>query len=165
MVYIDELTEDINSEIFNIFYSFNFVPLINVPTRVTDISVPCIDHFWYNEQNFYISSALPSDVTNHYPIFVSIDIVNNNTTITKTFRNHFRPNLSLLSSDVSVLCDNYCRETEDMEVYLKCEWFINNLWNVYRRCCPKKTKILSLKKLLKPWITDNIRRMVNFEHQ
>ena len=75
--------------------------------------------------------------------------------------------LSLLSSDVSVLCDSYFRETDGRDVQIKCEWFINNLWNVYRRCCPKKTKILSLKRLLNLWITDNIniRRMVNFKHK
>ena len=42
---IDVLTEGINSEIFNIFYWFNFRPSINVPTRVTDVSATCIDHF------------------------------------------------------------------------------------------------------------------------
>ena len=39
------------------------------------------------------------------------------------------------------------------------------IYGMYRYYCPKKTIILSLKKLLKPWITDNIRRMVNFKHQ
>ena len=146
---IDVLTKGINSEIFNVLYSFNFFPLINVPRRVTNVSAKCIDHFWYNQPNFSISGALTSAVTDHYPIFVSIDVVNNNKTITKNFRNHSKHNLSLFSSDVSVLCDNYFRETDGRDVHFKCEWFINNLWNVRRRCCPKKTEILSLKKLLK----------------
>ena len=36
--------------------------------------------------------------------------------------------------------------------------------DLYSLECPKKCKTISVKKLVKPWITDNIRRMANYKH-
>ena len=44
------------------------------------------------------------------------------------------------------------------------EWFLDNLWRLYNRHCHKKTKTLSRKRLVKPWVTTNLRSMANFKH-
>ena len=46
----------------------------------------------------------------------------------------------------------------------KTKWFMNEFWNIYNQCCPKKTKTISYKKLTTPWINHNIKSMINQKH-
>ena len=46
----------------------------------------------------------------------------------------------------------------------KTEWFTEELWKQYNSCCPKKAKIVSYKTYIKPWITDDIKSLINQKH-
>ena len=38
------------------------------------------------------------------------------------------------------------------DVNKKTEWFTEELWKLYNSCSPKKTKVVSCKTYIKPWI-------------
>ena len=109
------------------------------------------------------TGAIITDITDHYPIFAAVN-VETCTTITKSFRVHSSHNIDTLCNGVADLCNCYIVECVNMSVTEKCTWFENRLWSLYSRDCPKKSKTISVKKLVRPWITDNIRRMANYKH-
>lgn len=162
---VDLMDEDANADFFNSLYSFNFIPLINVATRVTDSSAKCIDHMWFNKLNISFAGAIVADITDHYPVFAVLDSVLGSETVKQTFRNHSARNIDVLCGNVDAVCSDFFVNFLDCDVDFKCQWFVNRLWEVYNCDCPKKTRVVSLKRLLKPWITNDIRRMANQKHR
>ena len=57
------------------------------------------------------------------------------------------------------MCNEYFNLCDDMTVDQRTDFFLDRLWSLYNRHFPKKTKTVSRKKYLKPWIDTNIRRM------
>ena len=161
---IDLFREDINSDVFNNIYSLNFTPLIDIPTRVTDLTASCIDHIWFNRLNTIISGCIVSDITDHYPIFCVLNVKVKETFI-KTYRIHSEDSIDSLCSDVHVMCEKYFNECSSFNVHARCSWFIDNLYLLYDHNCPLKTKTISAKSLLSPWISQEIKRMANFKHK
>ena len=106
-----------------------------------------------------------SDITDHYPVFVAINIVKNNDVISTIFRDHSKSNIDKLILDVNLMSDKYFAEIVDVTVEEKCSWFVEKFQEIYNRACPKKTKSVSIKKVLKPWISGEIRRMANYKHR
>ena len=73
---IDLLKKDVHniSEHFsNMLHSFNFFPLINSPTRVTETSSTLIDNIFTNYLSEHTSGVICSDLSDHYPIFTIIN--------------------------------------------------------------------------------------------
>ena len=56
-------------------FSQSFLPTINKPTRVTDIYATLIDNIITNANlSNVISSIIYSDISDHFPIFLQIDV-------------------------------------------------------------------------------------------
>ena len=162
-VNVDLLMDGHNLELFNCLLFYNFYLLIDVATRVSEISSKCLDQMWYNKFNVYVTGTIITDITYHYPIFAAINVETCDT-ITKSFCVHSSHNIDTLCNGAADLCNYYLVECVNMSVTEKCTWFENRLWSLYSRECPKKSKTISVKKLVRPWITDNIRRMANYNH-
>lgn len=57
-------------EFLELMYSFSFFPMINRPTRVTNLSATLIDNIWINELNEKLTSGIfYTDITDHFPMF------------------------------------------------------------------------------------------------
>ena len=162
---VDLLTENENSNFFNMLYSVNFLPVVNIATRITENSATCIDQIWHNKFNVANSGVIVSDISDHYPVFATFNIFKDDDLVTKTFRDHSRANLRKLCSAVELIANRYVGECINMNVDSKCNWFVENFKDVYNSTCPKKTKIMGVKRLLKPWITSEIRRMADYKHR
>ena len=161
---IDILSKDGSaSETLHAFNSYDFLPLINIPTRVCDITATCLDHMWYNHFDANISGVFVNDITDH---FITIASLRNNfehNTCEISFRNHSEANM------------NAIRETMYIDVYFncgggigfdeRCEKFIDAFYTLYDSCCPIKTKNLSIKKMSKPWISSALWNSINRKHQ
>ena len=74
---VELLTEEENADFFNSLYSYNLFPLITIATRISETSAKCIDQIWYNKLNVSFSGSFITDVTDHYPVFVVLHIINN----------------------------------------------------------------------------------------
>lgn len=160
---VDLLVQSNNSDFFNVLYSYNYFPLISIATRVTDVTAKCLNQIWYNKLNVTCAGSIVSDVTDHYPVFAIVDRVDVQDIITRTFRDHSE-NIRQLCSNVRNMCSEFIVSNLNFSVDEKCELFLTKLWNLYNRDCPIKVKSISVKKFMKPWITNEIRRMANYKH-
>ena len=161
---IDLLNDEENADMCGMFYAKYFYPVISIPTRVTDATGKCIDHVWYDGLNASFSGALASDVSDHYSVFIVLNIVNNNGTFTLQYRDHSKNNVDLFIDDMDRLRDSYFAQCTDKDSNFKTEWFVNNLRELHCRRCPIRVKTLSAKRYLKPWVTSNIQCMSNYKH-
>ena len=63
------------SDYVNCMFSQSFLPSINKPTRVTDISATLIDNSITNANlSNVILSIIYSDISDHFPIFLQTDV-------------------------------------------------------------------------------------------
>ena len=60
-----------STDFMNLMHSNYIHPLINKPTRVTQISAFLIHHTWSNNPAGTSSGIIVLDVTDHYPIFTN----------------------------------------------------------------------------------------------
>ena len=53
-----DLLDDVDSlDLCEVLFAGCFLPIINIPSRVSDTSAKCIDHIWYNSCLLYTSDA------------------------------------------------------------------------------------------------------------
>ena len=61
----------------NICHEFNFISLIDKPTRVTSHSATCVDHIWSNAfQDSIESGVFLNDASDHFSPFVHFTLEN-----------------------------------------------------------------------------------------
>ena len=60
-----------SSELIENMYSHSFMPLINKPTRVSNVSATLIDNIYCNDNdsNNYFKGIFYTDISDHFPIF------------------------------------------------------------------------------------------------
>jgi len=105
---IDALRSDSNSHQFlNLMKSHFLRPLINVPTRVTDNSCSLIDNIWTNDLTNSLSGVITLDVTDHFPIFVSLPLSVTGDKILKRFRDHSDVSLNALRDGMAEWLGTY----------------------------------------------------------
>ena len=152
---IDLLASNIaHPETINIFNSYNYLPYITKPTRITDTSVTCIDHFWYNECNVEVSGVLgEGDISDHNTVFIILKFKTDQAPLIKQFRDHSEACISRLKIEMSFFIDNmYHNISTNMDIHAKCEYFIQQFYSIYNKCCPIRSKQISFKSLKNPWI-------------
>ena len=74
----------------------------------------------------FLPPLIVSDFSDHYSVFVGLNIVNNDT-FTHQFRDHSENNVDLFIGDVDRLRDSYFALSTDRDSNFKTEWFVNNL--------------------------------------
>ena len=146
----------------NSLISNNLFPTILEPTRIASIqrngeyviTKSLIDNIFINTQLDFKSGLIDSTISDHFPVFISIQ---HNTTLqmeeTKFIKYRSfddfsikRFNLALSKSLVSLLEGVFDPKT----AFTKFHMLIDELYNKY---FPVRTKILSKKAQLKPWIS------------
>ena len=50
---VDLLNEKVRTDLANMMFSYNFYPLINMPTRNSENSATCIDHIWSDHNRYF----------------------------------------------------------------------------------------------------------------
>ena len=128
---VDLLNENQSSEISNFLYSIHFSPLINIPTRITENTAKCLDQICYNFERASFSGSIISDTTDHYPVFVVLNSLNDNEKITTSFRCHSDVNINNLVAGVRDMTDDYFAMCDRMTLDGRTEWFLDNLWRLY----------------------------------
>ena len=86
----------------NMLASNSFFPIISLPTRVTDTSATLIDHIITNDcKNSIFPKIIKTDLSDHYPIFCTIDAVARNRTSNNKFKEPiFQRDLIDFDSDI-----------------------------------------------------------------
>lgn len=144
--------------VFDLFFSYNQIPLVNKPTRVTRCTATCIDHIITND---FINTDLQTgiihtDVSDHFPVFVisSNCFVDCNSTtvtfkrkITREAIQNFK--CKLLDIDWSLLYQ--FQETNDAYCY-----FLKIFKDLYDSSFPIQKTQTKLKTLNSPWMSTSI---------
>ena len=76
----------------------------------------------------------------------------------------------IIPSKISINWSTACLISSAISIFYSIMMSIKNgmvywrMWKLYNNCCPKKIKIVSYKTYIKPWITDDIKILINQKH-
>ena len=163
---LDFNCDDKVRDLVNLFSQFSFVPHVTKPTRVTPSSATCIDHVWSNLGsncarivNEIYSKIIITDVSDHFPCFISID---------KFKIKHERKTITYRLKGPE--CDEKFKESienadwEDLlrtnDVQLAFSLFNDIVVEFYNDAYPLVTKNINTKHILNPWMTSGIRNSI-----
>jgi len=153
----------IGTEFINYCYSSSFFPLVSLPTHVSNTASTCIDHIYYNQLDAVNVGIFKTDLTDHYPIFAIVDICHDDLTlVSKKFRDHSDSSLNEMMDKLSFFINNFRNNTSGFNV--KFNSFIDGIYDIYNECCPVRSKVMSVKRSLKPWISTALIRCINRKH-
>ena len=171
---IDILPDDLPGEV-NTFMdeirANNFLPLISLPTRVTDSTATCIDHVYFNSFSPCKYGVITTSISDHYSIFISIPIVNtgsnNSHQLSKLksirFRDLSMKNCEAFRAEVLDLMQSF--ESFDLlSINDRFKLFDELLFKAYNKHCPIRSKTISVKRFLCPWMTKSLLRSINNKH-
>jgi len=160
---VDTLIDNTKSRLFSdAMQSLFLLPVISIPTRVTDDSGSLIDNIWTNQLSVTISGVFVVDITDHFPIFTVIQrVAEQNRYLLKYFRDHSATSLARLDTTVEEFVNNYVFVGE---INGEMSNLLSNLMSIYNDCCAIRSKNYSIKSLTKPWINREVRRLIDRKH-
>ena len=149
------------AEFFNEMTSFNFMPLITAPTRVTSRSKSLIDNIFVNRYDHnIISGNILVGISDHMPQFALIPEVKKPTNKTfVTFKRNFRKvNIENLNRDIqNIVWRNTNYDAHQFsQFYLGSIDRIVDLHAPLRKCSTKQRNLEA-----KPWITKGIQKSLS----
>ncbi|XP_065662942.1 uncharacterized protein LOC136085555 [Hydra vulgaris] len=137
------------------------IPLINRPSRITENSITLIDNILTTDvyNNNIQKGIIKSDISDHFPIFLTINtILTPNTIKSQTIRKRIfnKKNLETFKYQLSMLNWKHINFNEDINViYNK---FFNTFFSVYDANYPVFEITLKPKTLKNPWITKGLKK-------
>ena len=145
--------------------SYHFIPLILKPTRFppnNNSSPSILDQIWTNRINTYFSYIIMNDFTDHLPSIIRSVLPNfpnshPNDTIKISFRDKSETNHSAFSQYLENFNWNPVRNS-DLNVFVGN--FIEKLNEAYCKHFPMKTKTISKKRAMNPWMNDYVSRLI-----
>ena len=150
-------------KLMNLMNTASLIPMISKPSRITDTSATLIDNIFCSQPSNFNSGLLTCDFSDHLPLFLCL---RNFFTVSETnyvheikFRNINDESLNKLANylsqqDFSSVIDSDCLNTA-------IPLFDELMLNAYNEFCPILTKKITQKDLKKPWITKNIKKLIN----
>lgn len=154
----DNLSQS-NIDFTNEFRSRHFIPLISLPTRVTESSASCLDHIWTNSLLPHKAGVVLSDISDHYATVFDIPSVSHNNgsrSVNITFRDVSTHNIEKLLLELKINFNNFCSDFASLNVNDKCDLFVRLFYNIYDKACPIKNKQVTVGNYLRPWMTDQL---------
>ena len=144
------------TEYVNSLNSMHFIPIINIPTRLSTNAINSpgtnLDHIWVNKIIPYFSGVLKYDLTDHCPVFFHFKFsVSNYFNLQQkiSFRPYSESNFTSLCTELSsVNWDNIINDNID-ESY---DSFVNTINNLYCKNFPIKTKQIPTGKKKNRWL-------------
>lgn len=143
-------------------FSASFIPLITRPTRITDDTFSAIDNIFTSNPTNAISGIIPCDLSDHYMIFLNYTNFCLSQSHPQTQSISYRLiNDITISNLYDVVRDlDFSFVTNSNNVDQGISDFIQKLYCLFNECCPVKTKSVSYKNLIKPWIDRDVKRKI-----
>ena len=154
----------------NLMQSFYMIPLITGPTRFSQInsnSSSLLDQIWTNKPlSSYDSGIISLDLTDHLPTYYHMPL-------------NFSPNSENQKVKISFRLKNEESNSNFTHSLLSYDWnfldrldinqsvasFISTLNILYQQNFPLKTKYVTNKKVLNPWITEDISKLIKYKSE
>ena len=152
----------------NCLQSYYFIPLISKPTRFSQIeshSASLLDQIWINKPSLsYECGILNFDLTDHLPTYCNVPFDTNNNSSTSLTKVTFRLINSVNHNNFTHALSNQNWSFLDrLDVDKAFISFINTLNSLYKQHFPIKTKYVTIKKILNPWINERISKLIKYK--
>ena len=154
----------------NMLHSLHFLPAITKPTRFSNnhesSTFSNLDHIWINEIKPFFSGVLCVDISDHSPTFL---FFNFNLCTTNPIQHCIRTRPyserkfnSVKSELLDVNWDEIIGNVNrNIDVNTACSNFVEKINNVYCKYFPIKVKFISDKRIGNPWLTPQLKKMIN----
>ena len=138
--------------------TLSLIPTISKPTRITGSSCSLIDNIFVSNLNNFRSGSLVVDLSDHLPVFLIYEnFFQPEASATQSVKYRKITESTLFELHQALVGDGF-REIYDCEdVDSAMELLHDKILENFNRCCPIKTKFISPKDDLKPWITNNVK--------
>ena len=145
----------ISNQLFNIMRSYSFMPHISTITRYNAYgSSSAIDHIWSNFGHNFESGVFDEiQISDHYVTFVFLPFLIEKTKVITRFRNHSDECITKLMDCLTNFLSFFPTLSAHLNFDEKFDLFFDETMRLYMKCCPIKTKEVSLNNLKKPWIS------------
>lgn len=150
----------------SLFNSVHLYPMITIPTRLTDTTATCVDHIWFNSFVHSSSGVFNVNITDHFPIFLILrdnELFIDNYVDVK-FRCYKKDNIQMFISEVDEYVGSFPNFACD-DMHVICDSFCTELFDIFDRCFEIKSKQISVKRALTPWLTNHVLRCIDRKHQ
>ena len=166
---INMLDTDPSNQIlaFKESFSCNFyLPLINLPTRVTGNTDTCIDLIFTNSLHPIESGTLKTNISDHRAVFSTVPIndISINEKFEIKFRNHSDENISKFRNDLIKNLEHF-PDYDRLPIDDRLSIFMHILLKIYDQNFPILFKKLPYKRLFSPWISDSLKRCIDHKHK
>lgn len=143
--------------------SYALIPVIDKPTRLppnSNISPANLDHIFINRLSGFHSGIIYSDLSDHCPSFLNLNanVPLENSKIKITYRPYSEENFNIFCEKILQTDWNSTLNLEDLN--LTFQNFSNMLNAIYCESFPSKTKFLSTKRLMKPWLSQHLLKKI-----
>ena len=145
--------------------SYHLLPVITVPTRFApnnpSINPSTLDHIIINKSILFNSGVIEIDFTDHLPSFMQFNFFKNDNS--KFFHKiQFRPfsDLNFQKLRNYLLNIEWSTVLNSTDVDMDTEIFMKIINEGYCKYFPVKTKMLSEKRMTKPWLSNDILKLV-----
>ena len=161
----DAPSAHVNAFIDN-FRSNHLLPLISLPTRVTNHSRTCLDHIYINSLQPCQSGVLELLVTDHHAVFCSIPCADNPVNDTKVikYRDHSVESTSKFRRDLIDRLSRFCIY-DNFDLDDRFEILNNILQGLYESNFKVKCKTISMKRFGNPWINGDLLACIEEKHR
>ena len=145
--------------------SNSYRPIITKPTRITDTSTTLIDHIWINDMDNgkLQSNILITDITDHLPIIYIKQTERNTQGFTNVKYRQLNDKTKsifkqkLQEMDEKLMSYTTCNQSNANE---KAANYFTHFSKLYNECFPIKVKKIHNKTLTKPWIDQEMQRLI-----
>ena len=162
----------ISEAYLNLMRSHNFLPTILKPTRImygenNEItSCSNLDHIWIDKIEPFLSGILLFDAVDHMPTFLQFHFKPNplnNEQICIKVRPFSEQHLNSLITDLenSDWDEIVCNNDSEIDVNVATSNFLDHINKLYCKNFPLKTKFVSQKRLCNPWLTSDLKKLIN----
>ena len=156
----------------SMMYSLHYLPTIDQPTRFGNTesnthSLSTLDHIWVNQILPLQAGIIYYDATDHCPTFLKFYCHKTNQPESKTitFRPFSEQNMERLMTEIRQTDWNAIIGDPVADLDRSCDSFTNYLNNLYTKNFPTKKKTISFKRISKPWINSEIKKLINLKSE
>ena len=155
-----------SASFYDSMHALSLIPTISKPTRIADTSCTLIDNIFARNLGNFKSGILTMELSDHLPIYI---IYNNIFAIQPlcpekiTYRIINESSLNNLYQSFNM--DNLEEILVENNINKSIELLHNKILKNYNIHCPIKTKYISPKDKIKPWINSNIKNKIKHKQK
>jgi hypothetical protein len=156
-----------NDDYLKLLSVFQFVPLITIPTRLTESTMTLIDHIFVKlpshvTENSTTAGAIYCNISDHLPVFCCVDMSKKRVIERPLVRLYNEKNYTTFIQKVAASgLDDILRMDDPERAYTL---FNNTLTSVHDECFPL-VRLSRKKHKSKPWVTAGIKKSVNHKNK